>query len=127
MKQNIDTSNNEWEYIQIHSEVLNKINDEFWKEKIIKFLQREIKKVDYETKQFLINNPYSDFIIYDDCFVFGYRPNLRKLICLNDFIIIHDIDSSEISSAIFMIFDLYQKYGCINGTYKALLAQSLSY
>lgn len=95
-------------------------------EKIIKFLQREIKNVDYETKQFFINNPYSDFIIYDDCFVFGYRPNLRKLICLNDFIIIHDIDSSEISSAIFMIFDLYQKYGCINGTYKALLAQSLS-
>lgn len=33
MKQNIDTSNNEWEYIQIHSEVLNKINDEFWKKK----------------------------------------------------------------------------------------------
>lgn len=123
MIQNNITSNNDMDYINIHSEVLNKIDNDFWKEKVCKLLKNEIKNVDYETRQFLFNNPYSEFIIYDDCFVFGYRPTLKKLICLNDFIIIHDIDSNEVSSAINLIFELYQKYGCINGTYKALIAQ----
>lgn len=115
--------NNDTEYIDIHSEVLNKIDNEFWREKICKLLKKEIKNVDYETRQFLINNPYSDFFIYNDCFVFGYRPDLKKLSCLNDLIIIHDIESKEVQSAINLIFELYQEYGCINGTYKALLSQ----
>ena len=119
----MDINNIEKKYIEIHSKVLNKIDNEFWKEKICKLLKKEIKNVDYETRQFLINSPYNEFIIYDDCFIFGYRPKLRKLVCLNDFIIIHDIDSKEILSAIKLIFELYQEYGCINGTYKALLAQ----
>ncbi len=119
----MDINNNEKKYIEIHTKVLNRIDNEFWKEKICKLLNKEIKNVDYETRQFLFNNPYNEFIIYDDCFVFGYRPTLKKLVCLNDFIIIHDIELSEISSALKLIFELYQEYGCINGTYKALLAQ----
>lgn len=115
--------NNDTDYIDIHSEVLNRIDNDFWNEKICNLLKREIKNVDYETRQFLFNNPYNEFIIYDDCFVFGYRPTLKKLICLNDFIIIHDIDSTEVLSAIKLIFELYQEYGCINGTYKELIAQ----
>ncbi len=117
--------NNKTEYIAIHSEVINKVDNDFWKNKICKLLQKEIRNVDDETKQFLINNPYNEFTIYDNCFIFGYRPTLKKLICLNDFIIIHDIDSSEVSLAIKLIFELYQEFGCINGTYKALLAQCL--
>lgn len=123
MAQNQITNNNVTDYIDIHSAALNRIDNDFWKEKICNLLKREIKNVDYETRQFLFNNPYNEFIIYDSCFVFGYRPTIKKLICLNDFIIIHDIELSEILSALKLIFELYQEYGCINGTYKALIEQ----
>ena len=123
MTQNQITNNNDTDYIDIHSEVLNRIDNDFGKEEIYNLLKREIKNIDYETKQFLVNNPYKEFFIYNDCFVFGYRPTLKKLVCLNDFIIIHDIELSEISSALKLIFELYQEYSCINGTYKALLAR----
>lgn len=123
MIQNNIASNNDMDYINIHSEVLNKIDNDFWKEEICKLLKNEIKNVDNETRKSLFNNPYCEFIICNDCFVFGYRPTLKKLICLNDFIIIHDIESNELSSALNLIFELYQKYGCVNTTYKALLAQ----
>ncbi len=119
----IEIKNDEKEYIGIHSEILNSISDDFWKEEICNLLRNEITNKDNETRQLLLKNPYSEFIIYDDCFVFGYRPNLRKLICLNEYSVIHDIDSTEIPSAIQLIFKLHNEYGYINGTYQALLAQ----
>lgn len=122
MSKNIDLRDNEKKYIEAHSKILTEIPDEFWKNKICNLLKREIRKADDETVQFLINNPFTEFILYNDCFVFGYSETLKKLICLNDFIIIHEIESYEVSSALKVIFELYQEYGCINGTYKALLS-----
>lgn len=71
-------SNNNADYIDIHSKALKGIDNDFWKEKICNLLKKEIMNVDCETRQFLLGNPYNEFIIYDDCFVFGYRPTLKN-------------------------------------------------
>lgn len=113
------------EYVELHSEVLKTVNNDFWREKICELLTKEIRNTDNDTRKFLIDNPYDRFIIYDNCFVFGYRPTLKKLICLNDYIVVHDIVSNEILIAIKLIFELYQTYGSINCSYSALLAECL--
>lgn len=111
------------EYINMHSEVLNNVCDDFWRDEIVNLLNQAINGADEEVKKILINNPFDTFIVYDDCFIYGYIPTLRKLICLNNATVIHELDADDISSAINCAYQLYQEYGYINGTYDALLSE----
>ena len=111
------------EYIDIHSDALNGIKDVFWRNEIVNLLNKKIKKADIEEKHLLINNPYDRFIIHDDCFIFGYRSSLAELICLNDTIIIYELEANDILSAINCAVRLYHKYGCIIATYATLLEE----
>lgn len=111
------------EYINMHSEVLNNVCDNFWRGEIVNILNRAINEADEEGRKFFINNPFDRFIICDDCYIMGYMPTLRKLICLNNSSVIHELDADDIPSAVICFLRLTSDYGYINGTYTALLSE----